>query len=143
VGHVADGLGAGLAGAGDHVVGGLGGSRVEQGAPQLGARVGLSRTRFFERFTELVGEPPARYVARWRVHAATDLMRRQGLSTAQVAERVGYASEDAFTRVFKRHLGGRAEGWVLESSGTPTRARTTSGTDAPEAALALRDRITA
>lgn len=74
-------------------------------AAQLGARVGLSRTRFFERFTELVGEPPARYVARWRVQTATDLMRRQGLSTAQVAERVGYASEDAFTKVFKRHVG--------------------------------------
>jgi AraC-like DNA-binding protein len=74
-------------------------------ASELGARVGLSRTRFFERFTELVGEPPARYVARWRVHAATDLMRRQKLSTAQIAERMGYASEDAFTKVFKRHVG--------------------------------------
>ena len=67
--------------------------------------MGLSRTRFFERFSELVGEPPARYVARWRVHTATDLMRRPGLSTAQIAERVGYSSEDAFTKVFKRHVG--------------------------------------
>jgi AraC-like DNA-binding protein len=74
-------------------------------AKVLGAKVGLSRTRFFERFTELVGEPPARYVARWRVSAATDLMRKRSLSTAQIAERVGYASEDAFTKVFKRHLG--------------------------------------
>ena len=52
-----------------------------------------------------MGEPPARYVARWRVHAATDLMRRHALSTAQIAERVGYASEDAFTKVFKRLIG--------------------------------------
>jgi AraC-like DNA-binding protein len=74
-------------------------------AAALGARVGMSRTRFFERFTELVGEPPARYVARWRAHAAADLMCKSALSTAQVAERVGYASEDAFTKVFKRHLG--------------------------------------
>jgi AraC-like DNA-binding protein len=74
-------------------------------AGELGARVGLSRTRFFERWSELMGEPPARYVARWRVHAAIDLMRRQGLSTAQVAERVGYSSEDAFNKVFKRHVG--------------------------------------
>lgn len=74
-------------------------------AAELGSRVGLSRTRFFERFTELVGEPPARYVTRWRVHTATDLMRTRGLSTAQIAERVGYASEDAFTKVFKRHVG--------------------------------------
>jgi AraC-like DNA-binding protein len=74
-------------------------------AAALGARVGLSRTCFFQRFAELMGEPPARYVARWRVHAATDLMRREKLSTAQIAERVGYASEDAFTKVFKRLLG--------------------------------------
>jgi AraC-like DNA-binding protein len=74
-------------------------------AAELGARVGLSRARFFERFSELLGEPPARYVARWRVHTATDLMRRQRLSTAEIAERVGYSSEDAFNKVFKRHLG--------------------------------------
>ncbi len=74
-------------------------------ASTLASRVGLSRTRFFEQFTEAVGEPPARYLARWRVHNATDLMRRGSLSTAAVAELVGYSSEDAFTKVFKRHLG--------------------------------------
>ena len=74
-------------------------------AESLAAKVGLSRTRFFERFTELVGEPPARYVARWRMSAAADLLKQGGLSTAEVAERVGYSSEEAFTRVFKRRLG--------------------------------------
>jgi AraC-like DNA-binding protein len=72
---------------------------------KIAARVGMSRTRFFERFTELVGEPPARYITRWRVHAAADLLRRKSLSTQEVAEKVGYASEDALTRAFRRTLG--------------------------------------
>jgi AraC-like DNA-binding protein len=74
-------------------------------AVDLAARVGMSRTRFFERFTELVGEPPAKYVARWRVLAAADLLRDRALSTQIVAERVGYSSEDALGRAFKRHMG--------------------------------------
>jgi len=74
-------------------------------ASTLAAKVGMSRSSFFERFTTLLGEPPARYVTRWRLHRATDLMAGRRWSTAQIAERVGYASEDAFTKVFKRHLG--------------------------------------
>ncbi len=73
--------------------------------PEIAASVGMSRTRFFERFTTLVGEPPARYVARFRVFAAADLLRRRTLSTAQVAEKVGYGSEDALAKVFKRYFG--------------------------------------
>ena len=74
-------------------------------AADLAAKVGMSRTRFFDRFTELVGEPPARYIARWRVHAAADLLRRGTLSMLEVAEKVGYSSEDALARAFKRHVG--------------------------------------
>jgi transcriptional regulator GlxA family with amidase domain len=74
-------------------------------APELASSVGMSRTQFFAKFTELVGEPPARYVARWRVQAAADLMRSRRLSTAEIAERVGYSSEDALARVFRRYLG--------------------------------------
>lgn len=71
----------------------------------LAARAGTSRSRLFARFTQLVGEPPARYVARWRILTAADLLRRRRTSIADVAERVGYASEDAFVKAFKRHLG--------------------------------------
>jgi transcriptional regulator GlxA family with amidase domain len=74
-------------------------------AESLATRVGMSRSRFFERFTELVGEPPARYIARWRLHAAAEMLRREKMSVAQVAEHVGYGSEDALARLFKRHLG--------------------------------------
>lgn len=71
----------------------------------LATRAGMSRSSFFARFSELVGEPPARYLARWRVSVAADLMARESLSVGQLAERVGYASEDAFARVFKRFMG--------------------------------------
>lgn len=79
----------------------------EWSAATLAARVGMGRTRFFDRFTELVGEPPARYVARWRVLSAADLLRDTSLSTQEIAERVGYSSEDALARAFKRHMGRR------------------------------------
>lgn len=74
-------------------------------AEKLASKVGLSRTRFFDRFSEIVGEPPARYIARWRVHAAADLLRRADLSMTEIAEKVGYSSEDALSRAFKRHIG--------------------------------------
>ncbi|MBI5533028.1 MAG: AraC family transcriptional regulator [Deltaproteobacteria bacterium] len=73
--------------------------------PTLATRVGMSRTRFFERFSELVGEPPARYIARWRVLSAADLMRSRSMSTAEIADRVGYSSEDVLTKVFKKYVG--------------------------------------
>jgi AraC-like DNA-binding protein len=76
-------------------------------AATLAAKVSMSRTRFFDRFTELVGEPPAKYIARWRVLSAADLLRDTSLSTQQIAERVGYSTEDALARAFKRHMGQR------------------------------------
>ncbi len=70
----------------------------------LARRAGLSRTVFFERFTTLVGESPAKYLARWRVLAAADLLRESGVDLATLADQLGYGSEDAFSRTFKRHL---------------------------------------
>jgi len=74
-------------------------------ASSLASRVGMSRSAFFARFTELVGEPPAQYLTRWRMHVAADLMADDRLSLGQLAERVGYGSEDAFSKVFKRTMG--------------------------------------
>ncbi len=74
-------------------------------ATALARASGMSRSSFFARFSELVGEPPAKYLARWRVSVAADLMARQGLSVSELAERVGYTSEDAFSKVFKRVMG--------------------------------------
>jgi AraC-like DNA-binding protein len=74
-------------------------------AASLAAKVGMSRSRFFARFSKLVGEPPARYLARWRMSVAADELRRRDIGTAELADLVGYGSEEAFSRMFKRHMG--------------------------------------
>jgi AraC-like DNA-binding protein len=73
--------------------------------PGLAAAVGMSRSSFIERFTTLLGEPPLKYLTRWRVNLAAKLLATPSASVAEVAERVGYRSEAAFSRVFKRYLG--------------------------------------
>jgi AraC-like DNA-binding protein len=70
----------------------------------LASEVGMSRSSFATRFVDLVGEPPSKYLTRWRVHLAARLLRTPGATIAQTAERVGYDSEAAFSRVFKRYM---------------------------------------
>jgi AraC-like DNA-binding protein len=65
----------------------------------------LSRSVFSQRFASSVGMPPARYVARWRMHLATTFLRANQLTVGQVAERLGYSSESSFSRTFKRLMG--------------------------------------
>lgn len=74
-------------------------------AAELAAEVGLSRSKLYEQFSRLVGEPPARYLGRWRVYRAAELLGEDQLSVLEVAERVGYSSEDALSRAFKRFMG--------------------------------------
>ncbi len=71
-------------------------------AASLASQVGMSRSGFFARFSSLVGEPPARYLTRWRMQKAADLLLRSDQSVAVLAESVGYSSEDAFCKAFKR-----------------------------------------
>ena len=71
----------------------------------LARAVGLSRSAFAARFSELVGESPLEYVSRWRMTKAAELLRESDLSMLDVAERAGYRSEAAFNRAFKRHEG--------------------------------------
>ena len=65
----------------------------------------LSRSAFAERFTALVGEPPMRYLAGWRLEQARAELASTGDPIATISGRVGYASEAAFNRAFKRHHG--------------------------------------
>jgi AraC-like DNA-binding protein len=65
----------------------------------------LSRSAFFERFTRTVGLPPMEYLVAWRMAVAKDLLRRQDLGLADVAERVGYGSASTFSTAFNRHVG--------------------------------------
>jgi AraC-like DNA-binding protein/mannose-6-phosphate isomerase-like protein (cupin superfamily) len=66
---------------------------------------GMSRSIFAERFTGSVGEPPLRYLSRWRLTLASDLLRSGGFNVTEVAYRCGYASDAAFSRAFKAHFG--------------------------------------
>ena len=68
----------------------------------LADRVAMSRSAFSARFTELVGEPVMQYVTRWRMYLAMDILREEDVSIAEVASRLGYQSEAAFSRAFKR-----------------------------------------
>jgi AraC-like DNA-binding protein len=65
----------------------------------------MSRSIFAERFTAAVGEPPLRYLSRWRLTIAADLLRSGGLKVTEAAYQSGYASDAAFSRAFKAHFG--------------------------------------
>ncbi|MCC6669126.1 MAG: AraC family transcriptional regulator [Polyangiaceae bacterium] len=71
----------------------------------LASKVGMSRSTFAGRFAELVGEPPLHYVTRWRMQRAAALLRDGRATLADIADRVGYESEAAFSKAFKRWVG--------------------------------------
>jgi AraC-like DNA-binding protein len=71
----------------------------------LAREIGTSRSVLAERFAHLVGMPPMQYLARWRIQLAANLLRTSGAGLGDIAERVGYGSEAALSRAFKRTLG--------------------------------------
>ena len=71
----------------------------------LADELAMSRSAFAARFTELVGEPVMRYVTRWRMRVAVNALRDEGATVAELADRLGYRSEAAFARAFKRVTG--------------------------------------
>ena len=68
----------------------------------LARHVGLSRTRLAERFRHFLGETPIAYLARWRLKLGAEILQSTEESVAEVASSVGYGSEAAFNRAFKR-----------------------------------------
>ncbi len=71
----------------------------------LASRVGMSRSAFADRFTQLVGESAMHYVVQWRMHTASMWIRENDMPLSDVAGRLGYESEAAFSRAFKRVVG--------------------------------------
>jgi AraC-like DNA-binding protein len=71
----------------------------------LAGAVGMSRSAFSARFTDLVGEPAIRYVTRARMQAASLWLKEERSTVAELAGRLGYESEAAFSRAFKRLVG--------------------------------------
>jgi AraC-like DNA-binding protein len=105
-----------LAGLRDEVVGrGLG---LLHGAPahpwtldELAGGVAMSRSSFADRFTTLVGQPPMQYLAQWRMQLAAGRLATGNAKVATIAEEVGYESEEAFSRAFKRVMGVSPAAW--------------------------------
>jgi len=72
---------------------------------ELAREVGCSRSILAERFTHFLGQPPIQYLTKWRLALAASQLRSIGSSLARIAEQVGYESEAAFNRAFRREFG--------------------------------------
>jgi len=72
---------------------------------ELAKAVAASKTVLVDRFRQLLGRPPIRYLTEWRLNLASGLLRTTGLGVGEIGTKVGYRSEEAFSRAFKRALG--------------------------------------
>ena len=70
----------------------------------LAKEVGVSRTVLGGRFADFIGEPPMQYLTRWRLAIAAQALGSTNEAVSRIAERVGYDSESAFNRAFKREF---------------------------------------
>ncbi len=78
---------------------------------ELSRLVGLSRSALHERFAALVGLPPMQYLTQWRIQCGANLLRQGDANVAAIAQEVGYESEAAFARAFKRVVGQAPGAW--------------------------------
>ena len=106
----------------------------------LAAEANMSRATFAKRFVELVGQSPIQYLAGWRMHLARDLLRDTRLCMGEIAERVGYESEAAFNRAFRRLVGSPPAAWRQARQGMqdPPRTGATIGPASQEQPLRSR-----
>lgn len=81
---------------------------------ELAHSVAVSRTVLVDRFNQMLGRPPIRYLSDWRIGLASGLLRTTDLGVAEIGTRVGYTSEEAFSRAFKRALGQAPAHWRAE-----------------------------
>jgi AraC-like DNA-binding protein len=85
---------------------------------ELAREVGLSRSSIAERFAHFVGQPPMHYLTHWRIQMAAELLSSSNASVAAIAEDVGYDSEAAFNRVFKKLAGAPPATWRRQRRAT-------------------------
>lgn len=81
---------------------------------ELARELGMSRSVLAERFAHFVGIPPMQYLAQWRMQLAAALLSGTSLNLAEIADRVGYGSETAFSRAYKRQVGMAPADWRRE-----------------------------
>ncbi|NMF90960.1 AraC family transcriptional regulator [Aromatoleum petrolei] len=86
---------------------------------ELGREVGLSRSALHERFVQFLAEPPMHYLANWRIQLGSRLLRESSRTVAAIAQEVGYESEAAFSRAFKRLVGLPPATWRRRLSAPP------------------------
>lgn len=89
---------------------------------QLAREAGLSRSAFAERFTAIMGVPPMQYLANWRLQRAARLLEQPSMSIARAAAAVGYDSEAAFNRAFKKQVGVPPGAWRRARNGAVEKA---------------------
>jgi AraC-like DNA-binding protein len=90
---------------------------------ELAAEVGLSRSALADRFTGYVGVPPMQYLAKWRMQLASGMLSAGQANIARIAVDVGYDSEAAFSRAFKKIVGMPPAAWRKnQAGGEPLRA---------------------
>ena len=104
---------------------------------ELARKVGLSRSALAQRFTDLLGQPPMQYLARWRMQIAAQELLTGRKSLAAVAEQIGYESEAAFSRAFRREFGMPPAGWrkskgqMYDAAGSAQAAAAANGITPP------------
>lgn len=79
----------------------------------------VSRSVLDQRFREVLGRSPIKYLTEWRMHLAGDLLRTTDLSIAAVSRRIGYESEEAFSRAFRRSHGSSPGAWRISQQPSP------------------------
>jgi AraC-like DNA-binding protein len=88
--------------------------------PDLARAVASSRSSLTRRFTELVGQPPMQYLAQWRMQVAASLLAQGSAKVAAIGAEVGYDSEAAFSRAFKKATGLAPGAWREQRRGEGT-----------------------
>jgi AraC-like DNA-binding protein len=78
---------------------------------ELASGVAVSRSLLDERFRRVLGRSPIRYLTEWRMHLAEELLATAEIGVGAVARRVGYDSDEAFSRAFKRAHGLSPTDW--------------------------------
>jgi AraC-like DNA-binding protein len=85
---------------------------------ELARRAGMSRAALAARFTHLVGEAPMQYLTLWRMQIAARLLADSSMKVAGVGRAIGYESEAAFSRAFKKTVGVSPAAWRDGAIGT-------------------------
>jgi AraC-like DNA-binding protein len=88
---------------------------------ELASRCAVSRSLLDARFRQVLGRSPIRYLTEWRMHSAEELLRTTDLSVFAIARRVGYESQEAFSRAFRRWRGATPSAWRTSQGGGRTR----------------------